>query len=348
MAFFPQANNFVITNSVFNEYPQRGRGMPLFFLPELLWSNRKVSQGIELLYNASLLEAAHDSADNEFVAESLPKTRHGSIIERLSTWAQHSSPSFSSLWIVGPESNLAYICADRLGDYLVASFFFSRELGVENPRQIFTTISYQLATYFPAYEALIDTKLHRSPGLISKSLKIQFRELIARPFQQLRACGEITVGSRQIIIVNGLDECKGDRHRQELFRILTTETEPLPFKWVVFTRPDITVDGRRLEPKSTALPNLDARRLMDNKFWDSYARRGDTRICMVRLGGDGIWTILFGSVHKLAHWTVLFFLTLDGLWRLVTMMECHLRHKIEFIVLCLHITSDHWQNHVNV
>ncbi|KAF5360763.1 hypothetical protein D9756_004439 [Leucocoprinus leucothites] len=260
MSFFPHANNFVITNSVFVEHPNRGR---------------------ELLYNASRMQAASDSAANEFAAESLPRTRHGSILEDLSTWARHSSPSFSSLWIVGPESNLAHLCADNLEDYLAASFFFSRELGVEDPTQFFPTIAYQLALHFPAYEALIDAKLHQSPGLISKSLKIQFRELIARPFQQLRARGETIERPRQIIIVNGLDECKGDQAKQELLRILTTETEPLPFRWLVFTRPDIAVDVRGPEVESTALPNLDGWRLMQKNFGYGCAHRQDARVCVL-------------------------------------------------------------------
>ncbi|KAF5361023.1 hypothetical protein D9756_004444 [Leucocoprinus leucothites] len=296
MSFFPHASNFVITNPVFveNHLERHGRG-------------------VEYLYNASRMQAAHDSAPNEFAAESLPRTRHGSIIEDLSTWAQLSSPSFSSLWVVGPESNLAHICADRLGDYLAASFFFSRELGVEDPTQFFPTISYQLATHFPAYKALIDTKLHQSPGLLSKSLKTQFRELIVQPFEQLRTRGEASVGLQQIIIVNGLEECKGDRARQELLRILTTETEPLPFRWVVFTRPDIAVDGQRLGLKSTPLLNLDVWRL---SLGEGYRRHGDTRVCMLRLEGDGIWIVLFGSMHKLAHWAVLFFFYLPAESRL--------------------------------
>ncbi|KAF5361024.1 hypothetical protein D9756_004445 [Leucocoprinus leucothites] len=213
MSFFPNANNIVVTNPVFVEHHQQ------------------YGRGIELLYNASRMQAAYDSAANEFAADSLPETRHGSILEGLSTWARHSTPPFLSLWIVGPESNLAHLCADNLGDYLAASFFFSRELGVEDPTQFFTTIAYQLALYFPAYEALINAKLRQSPGLLFKSLKIQFRELIARPFQELRARGETIDESRRIIIINGLDDCKGDQARQELLRILTTETEPLPLRY---------------------------------------------------------------------------------------------------------------------
>ncbi|KAF5360666.1 hypothetical protein D9756_004455 [Leucocoprinus leucothites] len=211
MSFFSHANNTVMKNPVFveNHLERHGRG-------------------IKLLYNASLPEAAHDSAAYEFVPESLPKTRHGHILEDLSTWAQHPSPPISSLWILGPKSNLAHLCADKLGDYLAASFFFSRELGVDDPTRFFPTIAYQLATHFPTYETLIDAKLRRSPGPISKSLKIQFRELIVQPFQQLGAREE-TIGSRRLIMVNGLDDCKGDQARKELLRILTTETEALPF-----------------------------------------------------------------------------------------------------------------------
>ncbi|KAF5360698.1 hypothetical protein D9756_004441 [Leucocoprinus leucothites] len=258
MSFLPHAHNFVITNSVFVEHPQRGRG-------------------IELLYNASRMEGVHDSAANEFAAESLPKTRHSSILEDLSTWAQYSSPPFSSLWIIGPESNLAHLCANKLGDYLAASFFFSRELGVDDPTQFFLTIAYQLALHFPAYEALIDAKIRQSPGLVSKSLKIQFRELIARPFQQLRSRGETIDGPRQIIIVNGLDDCKGDQAKQELLRILTTETESLPFRWLVFTRPDIAVHVRGPEVKSTALPNLDGWCLMQKNFEYGCAHQQDAK-----------------------------------------------------------------------
>ncbi|KAF5360764.1 hypothetical protein D9756_004438 [Leucocoprinus leucothites] len=222
------------------------------------------------------MEAAHDSAANEVAAGSFPKTRHGSILENLSTWTQHPSPSFL-LWIVGPRSNLAHLCADSAGDYLAASYFFLRELQVDDPTRFFTTIAYQLALHFPTHGELIDAKLRRSPDLISKSLKIQFRELIVQPFQRLRASGEITVGSRRIIIVNGLDKCKGDQAREELLRILTTETEALPFRWVVFTCPDIVVDGQRLGLKFLTLLNLDAWRLTENGFEDGCCRT-DSRV----------------------------------------------------------------------
>ncbi|KXN83783.1 hypothetical protein AN958_01060 [Leucoagaricus sp. SymC.cos] len=185
----------------------------------------------------------HDSAVQEDAAEYLPKTRHGEILDELIPWSQQPNTRFSTMCFLGPKSNLAHLVTARVPEsHLAASFFFpSVEGGPQansrSERRLFPTIAWQLAIHFPPYKALLETKLCRDPGLVDKALRLQFRELIVQPFEELIAQGD-TIGQRRLIIVEGLEECKSSHARREIPRILMTETKTLPFRWAVFICPD--------------------------------------------------------------------------------------------------------------
>ncbi|KAJ3567117.1 hypothetical protein NP233_g6573 [Leucocoprinus birnbaumii] len=227
------------------------------------------------------------------------------MINDLVLWAQQPAHPYRSLWIIGPESDLPHLCAKRLKDQLAASFF-SKENHILDPKYFFTTIAFQLATHFPAYEEIIDAKLARYPGPASKALKVQFRELIAEPLHDLSARGEL-MGSRGTILVGGLDQCTGGDARREILRIIMDETISLPFRWIVFSSPDDAVGRRLPESGSQQFPATFSQTLLENEE-GGCTRLGGGSTCVIWLQ-DGIWVFLFGSVHKAAHWAMLFFLT---------------------------------------
>ncbi|KAJ3563317.1 hypothetical protein NP233_g9016 [Leucocoprinus birnbaumii] len=224
MSFFPNATGVMITNSTFLEHhPPVRRG-----------------RGLKMLYESSHPAAAHDSAAHEFAAERLSKTRHAGIVEDLVFWSGELTASGFTMWIIGPRSNLAHLCSERLEDHIAATFFFggNPESLVNDPNRFFPTIAHQLSTRFPVYRDFIDSKLQSNPELIHKNLKTQFRELISIPLQEMIRRGG-SLEARRLIIVDALDQCKGDHARSELLRIITTEAQDLPFAWLVFSEPEI-------------------------------------------------------------------------------------------------------------
>ncbi|KAJ3563316.1 hypothetical protein NP233_g9013 [Leucocoprinus birnbaumii] len=208
---------------------------------------------MKILYKASSLDAAHDSAANQFTSH-IPRTRHAAIIKDLLDWSHHPSPIVTSIWIIGPESDLALLCARRLGSTLVASYFFSKKHGTADPARFFPTIAYQLATRFPAYRETLDNKLSYDPGMVSKSLEVQFRELVLEPFRDLLARGEIVAPQQgPLIVVGNIEECSSNEAREELLRILTQETGKFAIKWLICSQP-ISVAGGTLAVQRVTAP----------------------------------------------------------------------------------------------
>ncbi|KXN81305.1 hypothetical protein AN958_05160 [Leucoagaricus sp. SymC.cos] len=194
------------------------------------------SPGMKILFKASLPDAVHDSAAQEEASEFLPKTKHGEVLDELIPWSQQPNTPFSVLWLIGPKSNLAHLATRRVPEsHIAASFFFpsaeGAQGGYQSARRLFPTIAYQLATHFPAYEAILEAKLRRNRTLVSKSLQIQFRELITQPFEEL--VEPEMFGRRRLIVVEGLEESKSPHSRCEIIQILTTQTRGLPFRWLV-------------------------------------------------------------------------------------------------------------------
>jgi hypothetical protein len=230
----------------------------------------------------------------------------------LACWAQDPNPSFSSIWVTGPKSNLAHLCAASLEGHLAASFFFPSRGELEGdddprPRSFFTTIAYQLSILFPAYQELLELKIHRDPGLVHKALQVQFRELISRPFRELLERGEALDSRRDIIIVEGLEEYKSVQALSVLLRILTaSDARLLPFRWVVFSRADAAVDAQISGLRCTAILHKCGRCITVPRTEMRRPLQDDFHMAVIRLGGSESC-----SVSKISHLAVLFFFTLN-------------------------------------
>lgn len=163
------------------------------------------------------------------------------------------------VWVNGPlgvgKSAVAQTCAERLEkESLGAAFFFSRPNERDDPQGFFTTIASQLTTHCRPYADLLEAKIRSNPSLISKSLGVQFRELIAVPFQELRAQG-MDIENERLIIIDGLDECNSDNAQCDIIRIILSSatSRTLPFCWAVFSRPEPHIESAfsTLDPAST-------------------------------------------------------------------------------------------------
>ncbi|KAF9443270.1 hypothetical protein P691DRAFT_632183, partial [Macrolepiota fuliginosa MF-IS2] len=89
----------------------------------------------------------------------------------------------------------------------------------------------------PPYAEILDMKLRRNPALVSKSLRVQFDDLIAQPTKELLAKG-VDLGSRRLIIVEGIDECANVQARCEILCTILKSADALPFRWALFGLPD--------------------------------------------------------------------------------------------------------------
>jgi hypothetical protein len=145
------------------------------------------------------------------------------MVNDIISWIEDPSRSSRVLWFNGPAGagktaiahTLCKICAEK--GWLAASFFFSRlSLGRNDAARLFPTIAYQLAIAIPAVAKLINAVVAPDPSIVTKELEIQLQELIIKPLQQVADRSTQPV----VIIIDGLDECKGEGMQSHIVRLL--------------------------------------------------------------------------------------------------------------------------------
>ncbi|KXN91235.1 hypothetical protein AN958_01757 [Leucoagaricus sp. SymC.cos] len=229
--FLENAQNLVISNSCFVDN-------------SMTFQNTQDGAGLRVLLEASVPEAAHDSAARYPPPRCHPETRKGFIQEILS-WAQ-PDPNQNVfkprlLWLNGPagvgKSAIAQTTAELLGERLGAAFFFSRLNHRDDANRLLPSIAYQLATSHAPYRKAIDTLLHNDPTLVSKSIRRQFQSLIIIPSQL-----EVQRDSlrEKVIIIDGLDECQGNDYQRDIIDVIAASIrdQSTPFIWAIISRPE--------------------------------------------------------------------------------------------------------------
>lgn len=204
---FANASGFLVQHSTFNEVHgdlnQGARGL----------------SGLQILDRVVAAGAMHDSAERFPPPKCHPRTRLA-IMNDILGWIKDPNHSSKILWLNGPAGagksaiaqTISELCADD--DILVASFFFSRRAhGRNHAKQFFTTIAYQLAVNIPSLRPIIEEAVDVNPLLPTKSMDLQFSQLIVEPIQSKQE----TISPPKVIIIDGLDEC---RERDDQTRIL--------------------------------------------------------------------------------------------------------------------------------
>ncbi|KAJ3567306.1 hypothetical protein NP233_g6450 [Leucocoprinus birnbaumii] len=223
---FQQAQNFIITNSQFNDH------IPLRF-------------GLKFLLKSSMPDAFHDSAARYPPPRCHLGTRK-EYISQITNWAfggsDHKSPV---LWMHGPfgigKSAVAQSSAEALRGRtkLLATLFFSRSnASRDDPQRVFPSIAYQILTQCEAFANIIDARITKDLALTTKSLTTQFEELIVGPLSQINLASNGLVG--RVIILDGLDECRGTAEQCEIIKIITASASnrTTPFRWFITSRPE--------------------------------------------------------------------------------------------------------------
>ena len=118
------------------------------------------------------------------------------------------------MWLYGAagagKTAIAGTTAEKFYDdgTLLASFFFSRADPTRNHAGLLVaTIAYQVAVKIPTAKDVIVATIEDDPLIFSKSLEVQFAQLIFEPLQSSFLSVPPNLRPTCLIILDGLDEC---------------------------------------------------------------------------------------------------------------------------------------------
>ena len=160
-----------------------------------------------------------------------------SVLDRIMRWAKDPQEKHV-FWLNGlagtGKSTIAQTFAEMVANVgtLGASFFCSRDyLDRKELKNIFPTLSYQLAFRYPAFRTQIIQAVKRDPSVARNSLISQLEDLIVDPLSVTKlSC---------IIIVDALDECVDDQPASAILSVLGRFVKRLPsVKFFITGRPE--------------------------------------------------------------------------------------------------------------
>ncbi|KAJ3574600.1 hypothetical protein NP233_g1660 [Leucocoprinus birnbaumii] len=218
---FSHAKNTVINNSVF----QNVQSVELdSFMSELL--------------KHTISDAAFDSSARDPPPRCHPGTRLSSM-RRLLAFSKARESLTRLLWLTGPagvgKSAIMQSVAEST-DSFMAIFFFRVNLW-DNVSRVIPTLAFQIAAQHLSYRDFIRRSIGSDPTLPTKSLKAQFDSFIVRPF----ARGTLVISAPLLILIDGLDECRGIDSQCQLLGLVTafiSEHPSAPIVWVIASRPE--------------------------------------------------------------------------------------------------------------
>lgn len=227
----------------FNANSRIGKGALLFASIVLTWG-----LGLRELYRTSIPEAAHDSSTRKHVPKCYPGTREQHI-QDFTLWASNTLGQqrhrFRMSWMEGPfgvgKTTIAQTCAGKIGEALLgATFFFSRPNQIDDPDRFFPSIAYQIATKVKPFADILDERICNDLSMLTKTMEVQFRELIVLPFLELKERGVLV--QERVVIIDGLDECKEEPAQCVIVELIATAVRDhggdLPLVWSFFSRPE--------------------------------------------------------------------------------------------------------------
>ncbi|KAF5347236.1 hypothetical protein D9756_009925 [Leucocoprinus leucothites] len=223
---FQNASNFIVNNSVFVKYDQVEAKEAV-----LRWIAEYTISGAEF-----------DSSARDPPPRCHPGTRLR-ILEVIMNWIFNRQRKHRLLWLNGPagvgKSAIVQSIAETASSYeiLGATLFFSRINNRNNPNLVFTTIAYQLAVRVPVYRRYLRNNMIRDPRMLEKGMKELFQLLFVDPLEKLQRGME----SSWVIMLDGLDECQGDRAQVEIIHLISKfvlQHPESPLIWIISSRPE--------------------------------------------------------------------------------------------------------------
>ncbi|KAF5346372.1 hypothetical protein D9756_011390 [Leucocoprinus leucothites] len=201
--------------------------------------------GLERLLKYSMPDAFYDSGARYPPPKCHLGTRNEHI-ELITNWGLGNSdlkkPILSMHGSFGTgKTAIAQSCAEVLVpiDKLAATLFFSHSnADRDDPRRVFTSIAFQIATICPSFGEIVSKCMIEHPALVTKSLSAQFELLLVQPLGQVDIAGSGLDG--RVVIIDGLDECRGTVEQCEIIKIIATSVDKhtTPFRWFITSRPE--------------------------------------------------------------------------------------------------------------
>ncbi|KAF5356097.1 hypothetical protein D9756_004382 [Leucocoprinus leucothites] len=191
-------------------------------------------------------EAIHDSYYREYPPRCSENTR-ALLRNEVLQWRGNPNREQRLMWYMGPagigKSAIAQSIAEELErtGHLGGTFFFSRPGQINDPATVIPTLAYQLAIRNNAYKQIISQRLVDDPLILDKTRSTQFNKLIIEPFQIIAITPDASLQDPLLIILDGLDECKGTEAQCELVQLLLDHTgriEQFPLLWLIYSRPE--------------------------------------------------------------------------------------------------------------
>ncbi|KAF5363486.1 hypothetical protein D9756_001034 [Leucocoprinus leucothites] len=189
--------------------------------------------------------AIHNSDYREYPPRCSEDTRV-SLRNNVLQWHGNPNREQRLLWYMGPagigKSAIAQSVAEELEKtgHLGGTFFFSRPGLINDPATVIPTLAYQLAMRNNAYKQIVNQLLADDLLILNKNRSTQFNKLIIEPFQ-IVATTPGTLQDPLLIILDGLDECKGTEAQCELVQLLLDHAgriKKFPLLWVIYSRPE--------------------------------------------------------------------------------------------------------------
>ena len=160
-----------------------------------------------------------------------------SVLDTITGWAKDPQDRHV-FWLNGlagtGKSTIAQTFAEIVSNNgtLGASFFCSRDyLDRKELKNIFPTLSYQLACRYPAFRNQIIRTIKQDPSIARNSLISQLEGLIVNPLS--------STGISCVIVVDALDECVEDQPASAMLSVLARFVGQLPsVKFFITGRPE--------------------------------------------------------------------------------------------------------------
>ncbi|KAG7094195.1 hypothetical protein E1B28_007802 [Marasmius oreades] len=256
--------------------------------------------------------ASYNSALQFDRGSCLPGTREA-VLRDIHEWSSSESDSSKPVcWLSGTAGvgksaialTVAKSCAEN--NRLAASFFFFRsDPKRNNPSSLMLTIAHGLVTTIPSLRPIIHGKIATDPRILEATLEEQFRELIVSPLLNVSPSSNVSSslkrkrGQRRqrhvpeqplpqspaqkdpnLVIIDGLDECKDSDTQLRLISILTSAYQhsphfPLrllicsrPESWIreAFDLPNHCILTKHIKLDDSYLPNKDIEQYFRSQF----------------------------------------------------------------------------------
>ncbi|KAG2002550.1 hypothetical protein CC2G_004729 [Coprinopsis cinerea AmutBmut pab1-1] len=208
------------------------------------------------LLDSCKLEATHESASAAREPKCIAGTRDEVITDVLK-WAVNPY-SKRMLYFHGPagagKTCIQREVADRLHEKnaLGGSYFFSSR-GLDEGRPVVATLVYQVMELVPAVRPFVTQALSCTPGIFSKSPKVQVQRLLLGPLRHLAQQFPDELRSPIVLLIDGFDQCHLE-DRENLLTILPVliTDKRIPFRVIISTRPErdirVAFEGEPLKP----------------------------------------------------------------------------------------------------